>query len=394
MFEFSYFTPTRVVFGKDAECRAGEMAQEAGARHALLVYGGGHALASGLVERVRASLRDAGISFAELGGVKPNPLIEKAYEALRLAETQKPDLIIAIGGGSVIDTAKAIGYALAEPDLDVWELFAHARKAKACLPIAAIPTIAAAGSEMSDSCVMTNGKTSEKRGYSSDLCRPRFALLNPELTYGVPPWHTACGNADILMHTMERYFTNGGNLELTDSIAEGLMRTVMHNALIVRDDPRNGKARAELMWASCLSHNGLTGCGNGGNDFASHMLEHELSGFFDVTHGAGLTAVWGSWARYVYKNCLPRFEKFALSVMGVLPGGNAEETALRGIEAMEEFFRSLGLPTDIRGLGIELADEQIAQMARSAALGSGGGKGSAKFLAEKDIAAIYAMARG
>ncbi len=394
MSDFSYCTPTKVIFGKDAECRTGEMARQAGAETALLVFGGRHALASGLIDRIRESLRSAGVAFSELGGVKPNPLIEKAYEALHALQGKTPDLIIAAGGGSVIDTAKAIGYALAEPDKDVWELFAHTRRAGACLPVAAVPTIAAAGSEMSDSCVMTNGKTNEKRGYSNDISRPRFALINPELTCDVPPWHTACGSADILMHTMERYFTNGGNMELTDAIAEGLMRTVMHNALIVRDTPRDSKARAELMWASCLSHNGLTGCGNGGNDFASHMLEHELSGFFDVTHGAGLTAVWGSWARYVHKNCLHRFEKFALSVMGVRPGSSAEETALRGIGAMEDFFRSLGLPVNIRELGIDLTDGQIAAMAHSAALGSGGGKGSAMFLAEKDIASIYAMARG
>ncbi len=394
MFEFKYFTPTKVIFGRDAECRAGALAKEAGAKRVLLVYGGRHALASGLIARVRKALTEADIEVFEMGGVKPNPLIEKAYEALHVLAGRGIDLVMAVGGGSVIDTAKAIGYALAEPDRDVWELFAHTRRAKACLPVAAIPTIAAAGSEMSDSCVMTNGKTKEKRGYSSDLSRPCFALLDPELTFGVPPWQSASGSADILMHTLERYFTNGGNMEITDALAEGLMRTVMHNAPIVMERPSDYDARAELMWAGCLSHNGLTGCGNGGNDFASHMLEHELSGFFDVTHGAGLTAVWGSWARYVYKNCLHRFERFAVNVMQAQPGANAEETALRGIEAMEGFFRSLGLPTDIRGLGVELSDAQIAEMAHSAALGSGGGKGSAMFLAEKDIAAIYAMARG
>ncbi len=394
MFEFKYYTPTKVIFGKDAECRAGALAREAGAKRVLMVYGGRHALACGLIDRVRGSLHEAEIECFETGGVKPNPLIEKAYGALHDFGSKGIDLVMAVGGGSVIDTAKAIGYALAEPERDVWELFAHTRKAKACLPVAAIPTIAAAGSEMSDSCVMTNGKTKEKRGYSSDLSRPRFALLDPELTFGVPPWQSASGSADILMHTMERYFTNGGNMEITDALAEGLMRTVLHNAPIVMERPCDYGARAELMWAGSLSHNGLTGCGNGGNDFASHMLEHELSGFFDVTHGAGLTAVWGGWARYVYKNCLHRFEKFAVNVMRVQPGVNAEETALRGIEALEGFFRSLGLPTSIRELGIDLSDELIAKMAHSAALGSGGGKGSAMFLEEKDIAAIYAMARG
>ena len=392
MLDFVYYTPTKVVFGRRAEEKAGDLCRKCGAHHVLLHYGMGSARDSGLIGKVRNSLERAGLGCSELGGAMPNPRLSKVREGRDLALREGVDFILAAGGGSVIDSAKAIAYAVADPGLDVWDLFARRRKAGGCLPVGAIPTIAAAGSEMSNSCVITNDATGEKRSYNDDIARPRFAAMDPELTMTLPAWQTASGCADILMHTMERYFTNGGNMELTDSIAEGLLRTVMRCALILRDDPRDYDARAEVMWAGSLSHNGLTGCGCK-SDFASHMIEHELGGMFDVTHGAGLTAVWGSWARYVFRNCLTRFEKFALRVMGAEPGADAEETSLRGIAAMEEFFRSLGLPTTLAELGVRPTDEQIAQMAHSAAEGAGGGKGSAMFLREPDIAAIYRMAR-
>ena len=245
---------------------------------------------------------------------------------------------------------------------------------------------------MSNSSVITNEDTGEKRGYRSDLCRPKLAIMNPELTATLPPYQTAAGCTDILMHTLERYFTQGGNMELTDQIASGLMRTVMKNALILRDDPANYDARAEVMWASSLSHNDLTGLGADGMDFASHGLEHELGGMFDVTHGAGLSAVWPSWARYVYRDCLPRFVKFARDVMGVEPGASDEETALQGIAALEDFFRSIHMPVTLRELGVEPTEEQILAMAASFAGSAGGKKGTAKELYEADMAAIYRMA--
>ncbi|MBP3731177.1 MAG: iron-containing alcohol dehydrogenase [Mailhella sp.] len=393
MFGFVFHTPTKVVFGENAEDKAGLLAKEAGARRILIHYGGQSALKSGLIGRIRASLEKEGMICTELGGVVPNPRLSKVREGLELALRENVDFILAVGGGSVIDSAKAIAYAAFEPEKDVWELFARKRKASGCLPLGAVPTIAAAGSETSNSCVISNDATGEKRSYNDNISRPCFALMNPELTMSLSPWQTASGCADIMMHTMERYFTNGGNMELTDSIAEGLLRTVMRNALILKEQPHNYEARAEIMWAGSLSHNGLTGCGTDGGDFASHMIEHELGGMFDVTHGAGLTAVWGSWARYVHMNCLHRFEKFALRVMQVKPGKDAAETALKGIMALESFFRSIGLPVSMSGLGIFPTDDQIRQMACSAAAGAGGGKGSAMFLKEDDIAAIYAMAR-
>lgn len=391
MFDFEYFAPTRVIFGRSAEERTGALLRELGVSRVLIHYGGGSAVKSGLLGRVTASLDEAGIAHASLGGVVPNPRVSKVREGARLALQFGAELILAVGGGSVIDSSKAIGYAAAEPEHDVWEIYDRKRAPKACLPVACVLTIAAAGSEMSNSSVITNEETGEKRGCRSNLCRPRLAIMNPELTASLPPYQTAAGCTDILMHTLERYFTQGGNMELTDQIAEGLMRTVMKNALILRDDPSNYDARAEVMWASSLSHNDLTGLGADGMDFVSHGLEHELGGMFDVTHGAGLSAVWPSWARYVYKDCLPRFVKFARDVMAVEPGPSDEDTALRGIAALEDFFRSIHMPVTLRELGVEPTEEQILAMAASFAKSSGGKKGTAKVLYEADMAAIYRM---
>mgnify|MGYP002510448986 FL=1 len=392
MFDFEYFAPTRVIFGRSAEERTGALLRELGVSRVLIHYGGGSAVKSGLLGRVTASLDEAGIAHASLGGVVPNPRVSKVREGARLALQFGAELILAVGGGSVIDSSKAIGYAAAEPEHDVWEIYDRKRAPKACLPVACVLTIAAAGSEMSNSSVITNEETGEKRGCRSNLCRPRLAIMNPELTASLPPYQTAAGCTDILMHTLERYFTQGGNMELTDQIAEGLMRTVLKSALILRDDPSNYDARAEVMWASSLSHNDLTGLGADGMDFVSHGMEHELGGMFDVTHGAGLSAVWPAWARYVYKNCLPRFVKFAVNVMDIQPQVSDEATALAGIAALEDFFRSIHMPVTLRELGVEPTEEQILAMAASFAKSSGGKKGTAKVLYEADMAAIYRMA--
>ncbi len=392
MFNFEYYAPTRVIFGRGVEERTGALLRELGISRVLIHYGGGSAVKSGLLGRVAASLDGVGIAHASLGGVVPNPRVSKVREGAQLAREFGAQLILAVGGGSVIDSSKAIGYAVAEPEHDVWEIYDRQRTPKACLPVACVLTIAAAGSEMSNSSVITNENTGEKRGYRNNLCRPRLAIMNPELTAALPPYQTAAGCTDILMHTLERYFTQGGNMELTDQIAEGLLRTVMKNAIILRDDPANYNARAEVMWASSLSHNDLTGLGADGMDFVSHGLEHELGGMFDVTHGAGLSAVWPSWARYVYKDCLPRFVKFARDVMEVEPGVSDEETALKGIAALEDFFCSIHMPVTLKELGVEPTEDQILTMAASFAKSSGGKKGSAKVLYEADMAAIYRMA--
>ena len=394
MFGFTYYTPTKVIFGKDTEQQVGSLVQACGGKRVLIHYGGSSAIKSGLIDRVKASLDAAGIYHVELGGVVPNPHLSKVREGIKLARENDIDFLLAVGGGSVIDSSKAIAYALADPENDVWELFLRKRIAVGCLPVGCVLTIAAAGSEMSNSCVITNEQTGEKRSYNDDISRPRFAIMNPELTCTLPDYQTESGCADIMMHTMERYFTNGGNMELTDEIAEALLRTVMKHAEILHKDPHNYESRAEVMWASSLAHNDLTGCGNDGGDFATHLLEHELGGMFDVTHGAGLAALWPSWARYVYKNCLPRFVRYAINVMDVVDHGQGEEQiALEGIASMEEFYHRIGMPINMRELGIEPTDEQILAMAKSCAEAAGGCKGSAKVLYCDDMVSIYLMAR-
>lgn len=389
---FEYFSPTRVIFGKETEQQTGKLIREYGGSRVLVLYGGKSAVRSGLLDLVKESLKEEELYFQELGGIVPNPHLDKVYEGIEIGKNEGIDFLLAVGGGSVIDTAKAIAYGLGEPEKDVWELYEHTRKARKCLPVASVLTIAAAGSETSRSSVITNEKTLEKRAYDDNLARPKFAIMNPEFTKTLPDYQTESGCTDIMMHTMERYFTNGGNMEITDALAEGLLRTVMENAKILHTEPDNYDARAEIMWAGSLAHNDLTGCGNDGGDFMSHKLEHELGGMFDVTHGAGLAAIWPSWARYVYKYCLPRFVKYAKNVMGVTAGGSDEETALLGIKAMEEFYHSIGMPVNLKELGIHPTEEQIREMAEGCLKASGSATGSAKKLDLQDMIRIYQMA--
>lgn len=393
MFDFKYFTPTKVLFGKNTENKVADLIQEFGGKKVLIHYGGGSVIRSGLMQKVTDKLDAAGIKYVKLGGAVPNPRLSLVYEGIELCKKEGLDFILALGGGSAIDSAKAIGYGVMN-DGDVWDLYDYKKQAKACMPLGVILTLAATGSEMSDSSVITKEEGLVKRGYSSDFCRPRFAILNPELTMTLPDYQTACGCTDIMMHTMERYFTNGGNMELTDSMAEALLRTVKENAKILARDPKNYDARAEVMWAGSLSHNGLTGCGNDGGDWMTHKLEHELGGLYDVAHGAGLAAIWGSWARYVYKNCLPRFKRYAINVMDIAPNaGSDEEIALKGIEAMEDFYREIKMPTNLRELGVNATDDDLKLMAHKCAVGVNGGKGSARFLKEEDMLEIYKMSR-
>lgn len=389
MNSFDFYSPTYFVFGRDRETEAGAYVKKFGGSRVLVLYGGQSAKRTGLLDRVNESLRSAGLACVELGGIKPNPKSDMVYEGIELCRREQVDFLLAVGGGSVIDTAKAIAYGLAEPEKDVWELYEHTRTARKCLPVASILTIAAAGSETSNSSVITRVDTHQKRAYNDDISRPKFALMDPELTKTLPDYQTESGCADIMMHTMERYFTNGGNMELTDALAEGLLRTVMKNAVILHTDPANYEARAEVMWAGSLSHNGLTGCGIASGDFMSHKLEHEMGGMFDVTHGAGLAALWPSWARYVYKDCLPRFVRFARNVMGVTTDGTDEEIALKGIEAMVDFYHSIGMPASFHELGIDPTDAQIDEMARRCLEACGSALGSAKKLSLDDMIAIY-----
>lgn len=391
--DFIYYTPTKVVFGRGAESKTGELVAGLGCKKTLLHYGGGSAERTGLLGRIRASLREAGVSFVELGGVVPNPRLSLVNEGIELCRREGVDFILAVGGGSVIDSAKAIAYGAADEERgDVWDFYARRRVPRACLPVGSVLTIAAAGSEMSCSSVITDEATETKRGYGNDLCRPKFAVMNPELTMTLPAYQTACGCTDILMHTMERWFGGGGSMELTDGIAAALMRTVIKNAKILAAEPENYDARAEVMWAGSLSHNGLTGCGTDGGDWATHQLEHEIGAIFDVAHGAGLAAVWGSWARYVYWENPARFAKFATEVLGVTPAATDEETALKGIAAMEDFYREIKMPVSIRGLGIEPTDEQIKEMAKKCESKFENGVGTMKPLFAGDMEKIFKAA--
>lgn len=393
MENFAYYTPTKVVFGKDEEKNVGKLAKDFGAKKVLIHYGGGSAVRSGLIDRIKTSLSEENIAFVELGGVKPNPRLSLIYEGIKLAKENGVDFILAVGGGSVIDSAKGIGYGVANPDIeDVWDLYIGKKKTQKCAPIGVVLTIAAAGSEMSSGSVVTKEDEQLKRSYGCDNARPKFAIMNPELTYTLPKYQIACGVVDIMMHTMERYFSPVGNLELTDKIAEGLLKTMIKYGKLSLENPTNYEARAEIMWASSLAHNGLTGCGGIG-DWSTHQLEHDLGGVYDIAHGAGLAAVWGSWARYVYKENPRRFAQFAENVFGIEKVGADEEMAIKGIEAMENFYKDIEMPISISETGINLSDEDVEMLAEKCSNNGTRYIGSFKKLFKEDMAKIYSMAR-
>ena len=393
MKNFVYYTPTEVVFGKGSESKVGSLVKQFGGKKVLLHYGGKSAERSGLLDRVCGVLDAEGVKYVKLGGVVPNPRLSKVYEGIELCKKEGVDFILAVGGGSVIDSSKAIGLGLAY-DGDVWDFFAGKARAESGFPVGAVLTIPAAGSEMSCSCVITKEDGAEKRSYDDDIIRPKFAVMDPELTYSLPAYQNACGVVDIMMHTMERYFSQEDDMTLTDEVAEAILRTVKDCAYKVMKNPGDYRHRAQIMWAGSLSHNGLTGCGTVG-DFASHRLEHELSALYDVAHGAGLAAVWATWARYVFKENVSRFVRFAVNVMGVPEDfTDPEATALAGIEAMERFYRDLSMPTSISELiGREATDSEIRLMAEKCSRGGARTVGHFKELDMADMEAIYRLAR-
>ncbi len=393
MEDFKYYAPTEVIFGKDSEEQLVEMIKKYGGKKVLVHYGGKSAERSGLLGSVRQKLTDGGIAFCELGGVKPNPRLELVREGIELCKRENVDFILAVGGGSVIDSSKAIGYGM-KYDGDVWDIYARKYAPKETLPVGSILTIPAAGSEMSDSSVITNEAEGLKIGYSDNLCRPKFTIMNPVRTYTLPPYQTACGATDIMMHTMERYFGRVDDMTLIDNIAEALMKTVKDSVFHVLKDPEDYRNRACIMWASSLGHNDLTG-DRSYADFATHQIEHELSAMFDVAHGAGLAAMWPSWARYVYKENVSRFVRFAVNVMDV-PNDftNPEATALAGIEAIERFYKAIGMPTNIHELiGRDITDEEIKELARKCSHDDGRTIGAFRKLDRHDMEEIYKMAR-
>ena len=390
--DFTFYTPTKVVFGKDAENQVGALIQEQDCKKVLVHYGSGSAKRSGLLDRICASLKKARIDYVLLGGVVPNPRLSKVHEGIELGKKEGVDFILAVGGGSVIDSAKAIGYGLYH-DGEVWDFYDKNREIQGCIPLGAVLTIAAAGSEMSDSSVITNEDGDLKRGTNSHHSRCKFAILNPTLTYTLPTYQTMSGAVDIMMHTIERYFQEGPTMYLTDEIAEGLLRTVIHFSRVLKEKSDDYDARANLMWASSLSHNSLTGAGNSSRgDWAPHQLEHELGGMFDVAHGAGIAAIWGTWARYVYKNKTDRFARFGERVFGIRQTGDTDADAIAAIEAMEEFFREIGMPTSIKELGVEPTKAQIDEMAEKCTFFGKRTLGSIMVLGEKEIREIYTLA--
>ena len=393
MNDFTYFAPTKVVFGKGAEGQVGKLCKEQGATKVLVHFGGGSAKRSGLLDRVCAALEEEGLPYVTLGGVVPNPRLSLVYEGIELCRREGVDFLLAVGGGSVIDSCKAIGYGLAN-DFDVWELFDKKRAAAGCAPVGAVLTIAAAGSEMSDSTVITKDEGELKRGYNSNYCRCKFAVLNPELTYTLPEYQTACGVTDIMMHIMERYFVNVETMTVTDTMAEAVIRDVLRYGKAALEDPRDYRARAEIMWAGSLAHNGLLCAGGPNGDWASHQIEMELSGMFGVAHGAGLAAIWGSWARYVLDAKPQRFAQFAYRIFDLPQTGDPTSDGLRGIEAMEDYFRSIRMPVNLRELGVgELTEEQIDELAEKCTYFGRRTIGQFKVLGKEDIKAIYRMAQ-
>ncbi len=393
MTNFTFYTPTKVVFGRDAENEVGALVQEQNAKKVMIVSGGQSAKASGLLDRVAASLDAAGIAHVSLEGVAPNPKLSLVREGIRRCREEGVDFLLAVGGGSAIDTAKAIGYGVV-CEADVWDLFEKKAQPTGCLALGTVLTIAAAGSEMSNSAVISNAEEGTKKALNNDMARPRFAVMNPELTLTLPPYQTAVGCADIIMHTLERYFTPEKPMYVTLQMAEGVLRAARHAGFILAREPQNYDARADLMWAGALSHNGLTGAGGGHGDWASHQLAHELSAKYDLAHGAALTAVWGSWARYVLDANPKRFARLAAKVLDIEPAEYDErELGLLGIEEMEEFFWALELPTSLAEAGIRPGDEELAELATRCTYYGARTIGALQVLGREDILKIYENAR-
>jgi len=394
MKDFNYYAPTEVVFGEQSEEQVAALVKKYGGTKVLVHYGGKSAERSGLLGKICGLLTEGGIPFVKLGGVVPNPRLSLAKQGIELCRQENIDFILAVGGGSVIDSAKCIAYGVCMEG-DVWDLYlGKAEAPKTMLPVASVLTIPAAGSEMSEASVITNENGDMKIGYSNNMSRPKFAIMNPRRTFTLPPYQTAAGVTDMMMHTMERYFTHDDDMDVTTDMAEALLRSMKNAIFAVLKNPEDYRYRAQIMWAGSVMHNGLTGCGQK-DDWATHQLEHELSAMFDVTHGAGLAAVWPSWARYVMHENLSRFVRFAVNVMDVPNDfSDPEGTALKGIEAMERFYHAIGMPVNIKELiGKDITDEEIREMVRKCSRDGQRTCGAFKVLQAEDMDAIYRMAR-
>jgi alcohol dehydrogenase len=386
MENFTFQNATRIVFGRGVEAETGRET----ARHAkkvLLHYGGGSIKTSGLYDRVCASLKKAGVEYVELGGVKPNPRLSLVREGIRICREQRIGMVLAVGGGSVIDSAKGIGIGVPYAG-DVWDFYTKAAAPQEMLPVGVVLTIPAAGSESSNGSVITNEKGDFKKDAGGECMRPKFAIMNPEITFTLPPYQTACGAADIMAHVMERYFTRIDGVDFTDRLCEATLRTIIENVPVVLARPDDYDARSQIMWAGTIAHNDLLSTGRVG-DWASHMIEHELSGIYDVAHGAGLAVIFPSWMKQVYRTDVNRFARFAVRVWGVEPRFDwSERSALEGIGRTKAFFRDIGLPTSLKELDID--GKRLEEMAKKAT--ENGPLGNFAKLSEKDVLSIYKAA--
>ncbi len=383
MQNFTYQNTTKIVFGKDTEKDVGEYTAKHGSK-ALLHYGGGSIKKYGTYDKVIESLEAAGVEYVELGGVEPNPKLSLVHQGIELAKEENVDFILAVGGGSVIDSAKAIAVGYFHEG-DVWDFYAGKAKIKEALPVGVVLTIPAAGSESSTSSVVTKLDGMYKRSIGTELIRPKFAIMNPEITFTLPDYQTACGAVDIMAHILERYFTNTDNVEYTDRLSEASLKTIINNTPKVLKDNEDYAARAEIMWVGSNAHNGLLGTGRE-EDWSSHGMEHELSGIYDVAHGAGLAVVFPAWMNYVYQHDLERFAQFAVRVWDVDPDfKDLEWTARQGIKKTKEFFSQIGMPVTLEELDIPA--ERLEEMAEKAT--ENGPIGSFVELDTEDVLNIY-----
>ncbi len=366
MENFIYGTPTKVYFGRGEELKVGKIIKAYNPRKVLLHYGGKSAQASGLLDRVRRCLSMEGLQHVELGGVVANPELSLVRKGIALCQQEGVDFVLAVGGGSVLDSAKDIANGVANPDVDVWDFSLGKVQPKKTLHKGAILTLAAAGSEMSNSCVITNADTKEKRGYGSPCNRMDFAIENPELTFTVNAYQTACGTVDIGLHTIERYFCPGHDTYLTDAVAEAVIKSIFKAGKDCLANPCDYEARANMMWASSLAHNGLTECGRP-SQLVVHQFEHEVSGLYpQVAHGAGLAAIWCSWARYVYKANIMRWLQYASHIWNVdIDFEHPEKTIEKAIDLQEKYYASIGMPINLRSLGVRQEDLEPMALACS-----------------------------
>ena len=389
MNNFVFYSPTEFVFGRDTEMQVGALARKHGARKVMIVYGGGSVVRSGLLDRVKQSLREAGIEFCEMGGIQPNPVDTRVYEGIDVCRSEQVDMMLLVGGGSVIDTAKAIAAGVPYED-DFWDFFIGKAQVTKALKVAVVLTIPAAGSEGSGNSVITKVDTLQKLSLRApELLRPVFSIMNPELTYTLPPFQTACGIADMMVHIMERYFTNTPEVEISDRLCEGTLMAIIKMAYCVKQNPRDYNARANVMWCGNIAHNGTCGIGCE-EDWASHFLEHEVSAIYNVTHGAGLSVIVPAWMTFMAEHNPKKIAQFATRVLGVPESEDLEEMALAGVSRLKFFFRYMGLPVSVKELGIDNPD--IDRLADSLHRNKGEFVGNYVKLTKEDSKAIYRLA--